>query len=48
VAGTILSSPGKIGLFGISLGGIISSITAGVDERVRASVLTVMGATHQK
>jgi pimeloyl-ACP methyl ester carboxylesterase len=38
----------KIGLFGISLGGFVAAITMGVDDRPRASILTVMGGNSSK
>ena len=38
----------KIGIFGISLGGFISAIVMGIDRRVKASILTVMGGNSAK
>jgi predicted esterase len=38
----------KLALFGLSLGGFVTAITMGIDGRVKAGVLTVMGGNSAK
>lgn len=38
----------KVGLVGISMGGFVSAITMGVDERIRAGVFIVSGGNSEK
>jgi pimeloyl-ACP methyl ester carboxylesterase len=38
----------KVGLFGISLGGFVSAITMGIDDRVQAGIFTVTGGNSAR